>query len=73
MKKIGRMISFKGETIMRKPCGADTSRFILSYTKNFGRYAPKSNQLLISMDQNYEENLVLILTLVFDLARPQPW
>ena len=36
-----------------------------------GRYAPKSNQLLISMDQNYEWNLVLIFPLVFELASPQ--
>ena len=36
-----------------------------------GRYSPKSNQLLISMDQNYAWNLVLIFTLVFELALSQ--
>ena len=36
-----------------------------------GRYAPKSNQLLISMEQSYMWNLVSIFTLVFELARPQ--
>ena len=35
------------------------------------RYAPKSNQLLISMAENYVWNLVLIFTLVFELVCPQ--
>ena len=36
-----------------------------------GRYAPESNQLLISMHLNYMSNLVLIFTLVFELSRPR--
>ena len=36
-----------------------------------GRYAPKSNQLLISKDPNYMSSLVLKFTLVFELARSQ--
>ena len=35
------------------------------------RFQPKSNQLLISMHQNYMGNFVLIFTLVFELERTQ--
>ena len=43
----------------------------LSHPLILGRYSRKSNQLLISMDQNDMWNLVWIFTLVFELARPQ--